>query len=369
MHANLVTFTALALAFSLSGCGDEGASKGGELRITASAEGLGANGYQFPPTAGSEVAFVDGWELHFERILAVIGNIRISETPDKNPGDQGKTGPTIAEREGPFVVDLTATGTDLDKGGAGKVAIRLPIDDLKDLFDLEQRYAFGYDLVPATADATRVNLEPDDPDLLAMIAAQQRLLFVGVAHFRGSECVSSDSNSNASYDFSQMPQTVRFRFGLSGAVHYANCQNPDNTGSAIDGEESQRGIQMLPNTATVAQITIHTDHLFWPTVAHENLPLFNQFALNARPSANGDATPVVTLDDLLTVPIPSLTDREGKPFPWRSCVPESLYVLPTQPPTVTFDSGSQPISNLRDFVSFNASTLGHLNADGLCYVK
>lgn len=365
MLSKLVSMTTIVFAFALSGCGEETASKGGELRITASAEGLGANGYLFPPGVGQEVAFVDGWELTFERILAVVGNIRLSETPDKNPGDQGKTGPLTVERKGSYVLDLKGGGTDLDKGGAGKVAIRLPIDDLEDLFDLEQRYAFGYDLVAATADATPVNVEMDDPDLASMITAQQRLLFVGVAHFRGTDCTSSDS----SYDFSRMPQTVRFRFGFTGAVRYANCQNPDNTGSAIDGEESQRGIQMLPHTATVAQITIHTDHLFWPTTAHENLPMFNQFAVNASPVEGGDATPVVTLDDLASVPIPSLTDREGKPFPWRSCVPSSLYVLPTQPPTVTFDSSSQPISNLRDFVEFNARTMGHLNADGLCYVS
>lgn len=354
-----------ALSLVLLGCNDDASSKKGELRITVSAEGLGANGYAFPPGAGQELAFVDGWEVTFDRILVAIGNIRISEAPDTNPGDQGKTGSTVVERRATYVLDLKRAGTDLDKGGAGKVAIRLPIDDMKGLFELEQRYAFSYALVPASVDAKLVNLEPDDPDLISMIASQQRVLLVGTARFRGVSC----SASAADYDFTTLPQTVGFRFGLPGSVSYVNCQNPDNAGSPIEGEESQRGIQLLPNATTVAQITIHTDHLFWPTTAHENLPLFDQFASNAKASANSDGVYSLTLDDLATVPVPSLTDARGKPIPWRSCVSSALYVLPSQPPSMTFDSGSQGFSNLRDFVSFNARTMSHLNADGLCYVQ
>jgi hypothetical protein len=156
---------------------------------------------------------------------------------------------------------------------------------------------------------------------------------------------------------------------LPGAVTYVNCQNPDNTGNPIEGEESQRGIQLFPHTPTLAQITLHTDHLFWSTTAHENLPLFDQFAANVRRLPDGVAERALTLDDLATVPVPSLTDLQGRSIPWRSCVSEELYVLPSQPRSMTFDSGSQPISNLRDFVLFNARTLGHLNADGLCFVE
>lgn len=344
------------------GCSDSGsANHGGDLRVTVSAESLGANGYPFPPGPGNELAFVDGWEVRFDRIIAVIGRIRVSEQPDKNPGDQGQVGATVVERKGPFVVDLKRAGTDLDKGGAGKVAIRLPIDDLKDLFDLEQRYAFSYDLVPATTEAQRVNVDPNDPDVEAMITAQERVLLTGTATFRGTNCSTADPN----YDFSKAPGTVRFRFGLSGAVSYDNCQNPDNTGTPISGEENQRGIQLLPHTSTVAQITIHTDHLFWPTIAHENLPFFDQFALNAVPQP--DSSYVVNLEDLATVPVPTLTDRTHSPIPSRSCLPV-LYPLPTRP-NVTFDTGSQAIANLRDFVEFNARSMAHLNADGLCYVR
>jgi hypothetical protein len=121
---------------------------------------------------------------------------------------------------------------------------------------------------------------------------------------------------------------------------------------------------MAASGTTTAQITIHTDHLFWPTVSHENLPLFNQFAANATET---DGKYVVDLDALDSVSVPSITDSEGKALPWRSCVDEALYELPTRPEQMTFDTGSQSLTNLRDFVEFNAMTMGHLNADGLCY--
>jgi hypothetical protein len=357
-------WTAIAVLCStiIIGCGtSDGSEKAGELQVTVSAEGLGANGYAFPPTAGQEVAFVDGWAVNFDRIIVAVGNVRLSEIPDKNPGDQSAIGSVVAVRKGPFVLDLKQPGNALDKGQAGRVAIRLPIDDLKGLFDLEQRYAFSYDLVVATSDATFVNIDANDADVLEMIAAGQRAMLTGHADFKGQVCQSSV----AGYPFGTLPKSVKFRFGLDGSVSYLNCQNPDNTGEPIEGEESQRGIQMLPNGITTAQITVHTDHLFWPTISHENLPLFNQFAANSQ-LANGANS--VDLDMVAVVPVPSVTDSAGQALPWRSCVDADMYVLPTQPSTMMFDVGSQALTNLHDFVQFNASTMGHLNADGLCYV-
>ncbi|MGC4067457.1 MAG: hypothetical protein QM784_22980 [Polyangiaceae bacterium] len=360
----LTRFTALTLLAStfLCGCGSESSKKSGELQVTVSAEGLGAHGYAFPPTSGQEIAFVDGWSVDFDRIIVAIDNIRLSKVPDKDPGDQSVLGTEVAIRKGPFIVDLKEPGNVLDKGGAGKVAIRLPIDDLEDLFDLEQRYAFSYDLVAATADATRVNVEADDPDVLAMIDGGNRALLKGSAKFKEQSCKSSIPT----YDFEKLPKEVAFEFGLDGEISYVNCQNPDNTGAAIEGEEAQRGIQMLPSGVTTAQITIHTDHLFWPAISHENLPLFDPFAANAKLV---DGTYSVDLEMLEAVPLPGVTDGDGQPLPWRSCVDSSMYILPTQPTQLTFDTGSQALDNLHDFVQFNAATMGHLNADGLCYVK
>lgn len=357
-----IGLTALVALVSTACGSTEGTKESGQLVVTVSAEALGASGYAFPPAPGQELAFVDGWDVGFERIIVAVDNIRISEMPDRNPSDQGQMGVDVAVRRGPFVLDLKKPGNVEDKGQAGKVAIRLPIDDLKDRFDLEQRYAFSFDLVEVTSDAIFVNVEPDDPDVLDMVEAGERALFRGRANFEAQSCQSSSDV----YDFSLLPTSVDFRFGLRGGVSYLNCQNPDNQGKAITGEESQRGIQMLPGRATMAQITIHTDHLFWSSVNHENLPMFNQFAANATHATDRD---YVALDGLESVPLPGVTDKMGVALPWRSCVDKSMYVLPSQPATMTFDSGSLAMTNLREFVEFNAATLGHLNADGLCFVK
>jgi len=355
-HAVLVTF----FGATLFACSEADSTKVGTLEITVSAESLGANGYAFPPSAGQEVAFVDGWAVDFERILLSIDNIRLSESPDRDPGDPSVFGATLALREGPFVVDLAKPGDTVDKGGAGRVAIRLPIDDLTELFEADQRYAFSFDLVPPTSDAVFVNVSPDDEAVARMLDERARALFSGQATFAGTDCASSDP----SYDFSSLPTEVAFEFTFSGGVHSRNCQNPDNTGEALEGEESQRGLQVLAGGTTTAQITIHTDHLFWPATSHEHLPLFNQFAAQARATEGGH---LVTMSELEGVALPGITDAAGAPLPWRSCVDEALYHLPTQPAQMTFDGGSMALSNLTEFVELNASTMGHLNADGLCY--
>ncbi len=348
------------LGAALFACSEEDSAKMGTLEITVSAESLGANGYAFPPAAGQEVAFVDGWAVNFERILVCIDKIRLSEAPDRDPGDPSVLGETLALREGPFVVDLAKPGDALDRGGAGRVAIRLPIDDLTGIFEADQRYAFSFDLVAPTADAVFVNVEPDDQAVTRMIEGEARALLSGRADLAGTDCTSSDP----AYDFSSLPSSVAFEFEFSGNVHSRNCQNPDNTGGALEGEESQRGIQLLSRGTTTAQITVHTDHLFWPATSHENLPLFNHFAAHARETENGH---LVTMAELEQVSLPAITDAQGTPLPWRSCVDEALYHLPSQPTQMTFDSGSVALSNLAEFVGFNASTMGHLNADGLCY--
>jgi hypothetical protein len=36
---------------------------------------------------------------------------------------------------------------------------------------------------------------------------------------------------------------------------------------------------------------------------------------------------------------------------------------------MVFETAGQPINDLAQFVAFNAATLGHLNADGICHVS
>lgn len=355
----------LALCAACSNSDTESKSSGtGTLFVNVSGESLGVNGYPFPPSAGQEVAFVDGWDLKFDRILVTLDKITLAEEPDKSPGDQSIVGKQVMLLNGPWAMDLVkpAPIMDEDKGGAGKIAIRLPVE-VSNTLDLEQRYAFGFDVVSAKDSAVRINIDSADSDYQDMVQRNYAVLFIGTATLKATD--SACKSSDPSYDFSKLPKKVSFRFGLTKTATYANCQNPDNTAAPIEGEEFQRGIQLKANAPTVAQITIHTDHLFWATVNHGAVPMFNHFAANAKISQD---VATVTLEDLQNVPVAPVTDPSGKPLPWRSCVSESQYTLPTSPSTMVLETAGQPINNLAQFVAFNGSTAGHLNADGICHV-
>ena len=222
----------------------------------------------------------------------------------------------------------------------------------------------------AKARATR----PDwaEADYAEMIQKGWAVLYVGTATFKGVECHSSDAASPESerYDFTKLPKTVKFRFGFHTPTQYVNCQNSDLKGRAFAGEESQRGVQVREHGDTVAQITLHVDHPFWSTVDHDAAELyFDQIAA----AATADGT--VTLEDLGAVDFTSFKDRSGKSLPWRSCVAEKTPKEGMR----KFDSGSVPVDpqaspdaalrNYSDYIHYQQSTEGHLNADGLCAVK
>ncbi len=363
---------ALSALIALAGCNsgedDTTPTGGGKLVITASAEELGLLGYSFPARAGAP-AFGDGWELRFEKILVVIGEAHLSEQPDRSPTDASQVGRRVASLQGPFAVNLAAAGDRVGKGGGGERAFTLGELSGQNLngdkpFDPEQRYAFGYDLVDATSSVTDFyGLEASDPDFAHMVEHGYTHLLVGTATFKGTSC----SVSREGYDFDALPTEVTFRFGFESDVKMVNCQNPENTGAALGGEEFQRGIQVRQGAPVVTQITLHTDHLFWATVAHGAVPLFDPLAVRAQ---EVDGRYVVTLEDLEGAPLAPLTDHHGEPLPWRSCVSPSEYTLPTTPRDVTFETeGNEAVSDHHDFLIFNASTMAHLNQDGLCFVE
>ena len=89
--------------------------------------------------------------------------------------------------------------------------------------------------------------------------------------------------------------------------------------------------------------------------------------------ASPDGTLVT--EDLAKLDFTSFKDREGKTLPWRSCVADK----PVKTGARRFDSGSVPVDpngvaesalrNYADFVTYQQSTQGHLNAAGLCAVQ
>lgn len=369
---------------SLIACSSSDSSQP-DLAVTVSGEGAALTGYAFPPQAGDDLTFVDGWDIQFDRILVTVDTINLADGPDTNPTDQSQTGPTVATAHGPWAVDMTrpgavtklistrsliATQELLEAQGKDPHAQSLVhFDALSNKSDLdpETRYAFGFQTVLATTAATQTNFDAAAAaDYQQMIADGDTVLYVGTATFKGTNCTSSDPN----YDFSVLPKSVHFRLGFKSPTSYINCQNTDLQGAPFPGEEAERGVQVQSNGPTVAQITLHVDHAFWNTVDHDAAELyFDQFAAAADDDGN------LTMDNLAKLDFTSFKDKNGKSLPWRSCIAAE----PVKSGTRAFDPGSvavnpaadpsQALRNYEDYVLYQQSTQGHLNADGLCAVQ
>ena len=373
---------AAVLAVATASCSSTttpNSSGGGTIQVTASGEALALDGYAFPPASKDDVVFVDGWELRFDEVLVTVDKLTLSENPDRSPSDQAQTEGIVATVEGPWAIDLHRGGPFAGKGGSGEQAVLLTeiLSQNKNgnqPFDATKRYAFGYDVVAASARAKRVAIEgAASADYDEMIAKGLTVLYVGTATFKGTGCnPASDPVLDA------LPKVVRFRLGFKAPTSYVNCQNPDNDpASAFSGEEHQRGILVKANTKVTAQVTFHTEHPFWESFEHDSPPHFDPIAALATPGADG-ASATVTMDDLAGVDPASFKTKAGRPIVWRSCVDAELYALPTTNP-MGFDTKGVPVNpggspetsirDYRDYVTYNQSTEGHLNADGLCFVK
>jgi hypothetical protein len=349
------------------------AGAGGSVQITVSGEVLALGGYAFPAAQPGDPVFVDGWEITFDQVLVTIDNITLSANPDRSPTDQSKTDGAVARVQGPWAVDLHQGGPLPGKGGSDEQAVAIATLDNQNLkggaaFDASTRYAFGFDIVPASADAQAINLAADaQANYATMSKNGWTVLYVGTATWKGSDCTASSS----SYDFGQLPSPVHFELGFASPTSYVNCQNPDNDpAKAFASEEHQRGIQIKANTATVAQVTVHTDHPFWQSFQHDSPAHFDQLAARAKAGS-------VTLDDALGLNFTAFQDSAGHALPWRSC--SVSFTPPDRAPAMHFDSlgvpydphgdPSEVVRDYREFMTYDQSTQGHLNSDGLCFVK
>jgi hypothetical protein len=362
-------------------CTDQGSNA---VLVTASGEVLALGGYNFPPASADAPAFVDGWEIRFSKMLVTFDHVKLSQNPDQSPTDESQTGALVAQEDGPWAVDLHKGGSLAGKGGSGEQAAPITafVNQNKNgnaTFDPTQRYAFGFDIVPATTSAKNVNLDTssgstDLQDYQEMITKGYTALFIGTATFRGTSC--SSPSGSPTYDFTKLPTVVNFRLGFVSPTTYINCQNPDNDpATPLDGEEHERGVAVKSNATVIAQTTFHTDHPFWDSFVHDSPAHFDQIAAQYV----GVAAPTATIEDMVSVKTFStgFTDKNGASLPWRSCL--STYTPPdhlamhfdVQGRTVN-TSATAPgdyLRDYRDYMTFNESTFGHLNADGLCFVK
>jgi hypothetical protein len=372
---------------------------GGGILFSASGEVLALGGYRFPPASPDDVAFVDGWEISYDRVLTTFDHITLSSGPDKSVSDQSQcddghgssvkcgTGDSVvAEVDGPFAVDLHKGGPLAGAGGSDEQAVAVAAVTGQNkkrnaAFDPTTRYAFGFEVVKASTGAQNINLDAAGlTDYQEMVTKGYTTLLVGTAVWKGNNNGSLTNSGctqtvvTPAYDFAVLPTTIKFRLGVSAPTVYRNAQNPANDPAAPFGnEEHQRGIAIVANQPTIAQLTFHLDHVFWDSVVHDSPAHFDTYASKLA----GVTTPTtITLDDFKGYKFAPFVDAQAHPLPWRSCL--ASYPLPTTSAAVSLDTQGIPIdpagdpaTSLRDFYDYtlyNQSTFGHLNSDGLSFV-
>ena len=327
------------------------------IQVSVSSEDLGQLGFDYSatPEAGA-IVFVDGWEVHFARILVTVANIRLNR-PGATPTDQSSVGAAVAAISGSFAIDAQKAGPLSGAGGAPETAIPLAViaaPSAGGSLDPTVRYAFSYDAVPATAGARNVNLDAGG------VTLYEQMLRRGWSHYVEGTATYRGMTTSLPAVFADYPTAVTFRLGWTAPTQYINCNNPEN------GGEDMPGVQPSDTTAVRAQLTFHMDHLFWGALGAEDPPPhFDQFASRAQVSSG---MAVVTLDDLMGVVPTNLIDRMMRAVPDRGG--QTMGYTPRNANALSFDlGGNSGIRDLRDFVTFSARTNGHLNADGLCFVR
>jgi hypothetical protein len=368
-----VSLLAATAVMAAAGCSND-VAHAGRVEVQISGEEAATDGFLYP--SGSEVTFVDGWELRFSHLLVTVDDITLAENPDTAPANQSLTGAPVARNSGPWAVDLAVPGSVPGAGGEGLATPLTSINAMNlrggEAFAPDERYAFGYRIVQAAQAAHRVNFADADVEALyaRMIERGDVVLYVGTATFKGEDCATGD----ADYDFESLPKSVDFELGFPTPTAYVNCQNQENQGAAFDGEEYQRGVAIPSNQPAIAQITLHVEHPFFSDTVHDSPIFFDQMAsqlVGAKPSTT------LTLAHFVGVDPTAFTDGAGSRLPWRTCLADSELPSGKQRHFgvghVLVDPSGDPhdvFRDYRDYVSYLQSTQGHLNGgEGLCFVE
>jgi hypothetical protein len=167
------------------------------------------------------------------------------------------------------------------------------------------------------------------------------------------------------------PPEVHFIFGWDDHTSSINCINPFN-GNMDEANLANRGIQVDSNGAVIAQVTIHTDHVFWDKLKLEGTPLRMDY-IAVWAGSDTIATPL-DLGMLGDKPI-ATTFADGTPLPDRAPYlnnPTGTFTSDqANPAQVTLNLNGVTASNiagLSNFMAFSAQSQTHLNANGLCYI-
>ncbi len=354
------------------------------VEVTFSGETLGINGLPFQPVTAGDPYFVDGWNMTIDEDLVVVGNIRLNSNPtaDQTWYDMG---PQVAHKVGPFVFDAHQALGFKGKDGVEPASPMFVFDHEDDgsAFDTSQRYAFSYDTVVASYPAWNLNLTPQGvQDYVVMVQNGWNKLLRGTATYVGTGIYNNPSDPNAAAAqalFAALPTKVSFMMGWNDATENLNCVNADLGDEADLGD---RGIVIYPNQASIAQITMHVDHVFWDKLKQEGAALrFDPIAAFAP--ADTSATPMslnafhgqhllATFGDGVT-PLPDRAPYQPNPSPNASAPTNDVQANPLQVTMnlngVTAPNGGAFPDDLVQFMAFSAQSQMHLNAQGLCYIK
>jgi hypothetical protein len=288
--ANIAFSLALALAGAVCGCSvDDGR---GAAKFTTWGEDYVMDG--IPPDATGEEGFIDGWTLTYDKFLVSFHDIVVAN-------DKGETAATHA---GSFVVDNKQDGR----------------KDLVTFTDLPARAwnRVSYQIRPALGDSALVSATEADRDL--MVANGYSVYVSGSATKPGGE---------------GRAVTKTFRWGFTTATQYKNCQQPAESGQAI------QGIVVTSGGTDTSELTTHGDHLYYDRLMASDDPAVKtalRFDEKAAADANGDDE--ITLEELNATPID----------------------------VRRYDPSGLPAPNLGAFMTALARTVGHFRGEGECTI-
>ncbi len=244
-----------------------------------------------------EVAFADGWTVEFDKYIVSFGNL------------------TLRGAEGGLEADMVYVA-DLHRGA--------PEVELFEALAAQRWDSFNFEIVPPTDEVINAN-GVDEADI-------QLMRDMGYNYWIEGRAQKGDVE-------------LHFAWGLQNPTYNRDCTN---------GIDDTQGVVIRNSGTSTAEITIHTEHMFWTTLGiHESELRFDAIA------AMADAEGEIPFDALEGQLLANLQDAEGNPLMDGSGNP------------VVYDPASValPADNLKEFILAATATQAHLNGAGLCTVE
>ena len=284
------------VAVAVGACALDGDGDGAVL-VRVSGEGAATQGYPFEKN-GARIAFVDGWSLRFSKVLVSVGAIRLSSADDAVAFDD----PSF------FVMDL-------QKGDAPLFTV--------EAIPARRWDRFSFRVMSPPSGARPIGAVAS-ADIEQMRTSGWNTWLEGVAEKGGL--------------------AYSFAWGLANPVRATNCSN------GVDGTD---GIVVKRGSTSIAEITMHLDHIFWDTLGTELSKLrFDAIAGASRDDRN------VTWAELA---LQTLDDLRG---------PDGAPLRDEQGAVLVYNPGAVPLADrtLQAFILATTASQAHLNGTGLCTV-